>query len=67
VFGRLAAEGCGSSADALVFPAQCMSWSEAAGPRCTDHILQEATHFLLGQDASIEELADLLVAWADAL
>jgi pimeloyl-ACP methyl ester carboxylesterase len=55
------------SADTLVFPAQCRSWSEAAGSRCTDHTLKGATHFLLEQDALIEELADLLVSWADGL
>ena len=55
------------SADALVFPAQCGSWSQAAGGRCQDHVLKGATHFLLGQDELIEELADLLVAWADRL
>jgi hypothetical protein len=54
-------------ADTLVFPAQCRSWSEAAGSRCTDHVLRAATHFLLGQDALIEELADLLVSWAERL
>jgi hypothetical protein len=55
------------SADTLVFPAQCRSWSVAAGTRCTDHMLKGATHFLLDQDALIEELADLLVGWADGL
>jgi pimeloyl-ACP methyl ester carboxylesterase len=55
------------SADTLVFPAQCRSWSEAAGARCTDYTLKGATHFLLEQDALIEELADLLVAWAEQL
>jgi pimeloyl-ACP methyl ester carboxylesterase len=55
------------SADTLVFPAQCRSWSLAAGARCTDHTLKGATHFLLDQDALIEELADLLVRWADEL
>ncbi len=55
------------SADTLVFPAQCRSWSAAAGARCTDHVLKGATHFLLGQDALIEELADLLVAWDDGV
>jgi hypothetical protein len=55
------------SADTLVFPAQCRSWSEAAGSRCMDHTLQGATHFLLEQDALIEELADLLVNWTDGL
>ena len=55
------------SADTLVFPAQCRSWSQAAGTRCTDHLLNGATHFLLGQDALIEELADLLIGWADRL
>jgi len=55
------------SADTLVLPAQCRSWSEAAASRCTDHALTGATHFLLEQDALIEELADLLVSWADAL
>jgi surfactin synthase thioesterase subunit len=53
------------SADTLVFPAQCRSWSEAAGSRCADHTLKGATHFLLEQDALIEELADLLVSWAE--
>jgi len=55
------------SADTLVFPAQCRSWSLAAGARCTDHILKGATHFLLDQDALIDELADWLVSWADGL
>jgi pimeloyl-ACP methyl ester carboxylesterase len=55
------------SADTLVFPAQCRSWSAAAGARCTDHVLKGATHFLLGQDGLIEELADLLVAWGDGV
>jgi hypothetical protein len=55
------------SADTLVFPAQCRSWSRAAGERCHDHALKDATHFLAGQDALIDELADLLVAWADRL
>ncbi len=55
------------SADTLVFPAQCGSWSQAAGGRCQDHVLQDATHFLAGQGALIDELADLLVAWADRL
>ena len=32
-----------------------------------DHTLKGATHFLLEQDALIEELADLLVSWADGL
>jgi hypothetical protein len=53
------------SADTLVFPAQCRSWSEAAGSRCTDYALKGATHFLLEQDALIEELADLLVRGAE--
>ena len=55
------------SADTLVFPAQCRSWSQAAGDRCADHVLKGATHFLVGQDTLIDELADLLVAWADRL
>ena len=55
------------SADTLVFPAQCRAWSEAAGMRCQDHPLRGATHFLLGQDRLIDELSDLLVAWADRL
>lgn len=55
------------SADTLVFPAQCGSWSQAAGERCQDHVLKGATHFLAGQDVLIDELADLLVAWADRL
>jgi len=55
------------SADTLVFPTQCRSWSLAAGDRCQDHVLKSATHFLLGQDALIAELADLLVDWADRL
>lgn len=55
------------SADTLVFPAQCRSWSAAAGARCADHVLKGATHFLLGQDALIEELADLLVGWAEGV
>ena len=55
------------SADTLVFPAQCRSWSQAAGERCHDHALKGATHFLAGQDALVDELADLLVAWADRL
>jgi pimeloyl-ACP methyl ester carboxylesterase len=55
------------SADTLVFPAQCRSWSQAAGERCQDHVLKGATHFLLGQDTLIGKLADLLVAWADRL
>jgi hypothetical protein len=55
------------SADTLVFPAQCRSWSHAAGDRCADHGLKGATHFLAGQDTLIDELADLLVAWADRL
>jgi hypothetical protein len=55
------------SADTLVFPAQCRSWSVAAGARCTDHVLKGATHFLLGQEALVEELADLLVGWAEGI
>jgi hypothetical protein len=30
-------------------------------------VLKGANHFLLAQDALIEELADLLVAWAERL
>ena len=37
------------------------------GERCHDHALKGATHFLAGQDTLIDELADLLVAWADRL
>jgi pimeloyl-ACP methyl ester carboxylesterase len=55
------------SADTLVFPAQCRSWSAAAGERCTDHVLKGATHFLLGQEALVEEVADLLVGWAEGV
>ena len=55
------------SADALVFPAQVRLWSQAAAGRCQDHVLKGATHHLLGQDKLIEELADLLVAWAERL
>lgn len=55
------------SADTLVFPAQCRSWSQAAVQRCKDHTLKGATHFLAGQDTLIDELADLLVSWADTL
>ncbi len=55
------------SADALVFPAQVRLWSQAAGDRCEDHVLNGATHHLLGQDKLIEELADRLVAWSDRL
>jgi hypothetical protein len=55
------------SADTLGFPAQCRSWSQAAGERCHDYALKGAMHFLAGQDALIDELADLLVAWADRL
>jgi hypothetical protein len=55
------------SADTLVFPAQCRSWSEAAGARCRDYVLKGANHFLLAQEALLEELADLLVAWAERL
>jgi pimeloyl-ACP methyl ester carboxylesterase len=53
------------SADALVFPAQVRLWSQAAAGHCQDHVLKGATHHLLGQDKLIEELADLLVAWAE--
>ena len=55
------------SADALVFPAQVRLWSQAAAGRCVNHVLKGATHHLLGQDKLIEELADLLVAWAERL
>jgi pimeloyl-ACP methyl ester carboxylesterase len=55
------------SADTLVFPVQCRSWSQAPGARCTDHALKGATHFLLEQRALIEELAELLVGWSDRL
>jgi pimeloyl-ACP methyl ester carboxylesterase len=55
------------SADALVFPAQVRLWSQAAAGHCQDHVLKGATHHLLGQDKLIEELADLLVAWAERL
>jgi hypothetical protein len=55
------------SADALVFPAQVRLWSQAAAGHCQDHVLKGATHHLLGQDRLIEELADLLVAWAERL
>jgi pimeloyl-ACP methyl ester carboxylesterase len=55
------------SADTLVFPAQVRLWSQAAGGRCQDHVLKGATHHLFGQDRLIEELADLLVAWAERL
>ena len=55
------------SADALVFPAQVQLWSQAAAGRCQDHVLKGATHHLLGQDKLIEELADLLAAWAERL
>jgi hypothetical protein len=55
------------SADTLVFPAQVRLWSQAAGARCHDHVLKNATHHLVGQDKLIDELADLLVAWAERL
>jgi pimeloyl-ACP methyl ester carboxylesterase len=55
------------SADTLVFPAQVRLWSQVAGERCRDHVLKGATHHLVGQEKLIEELADLLVAWADRL
>ncbi len=55
------------SADTLVFPAQVRLWSQVAGERCQDHVLKGATHHLVGQEKLIEELADLLVAWADRL
>jgi hypothetical protein len=55
------------SADTLVFPAQVRLWSQATGERCQDHVLKNATHHLVGQDKLIEELADLLVAWAERL
>jgi pimeloyl-ACP methyl ester carboxylesterase len=55
------------SADTLVFPAQVRLWSQAAAGRCQDHTLKGATHHLLDQDRLIEELADLLVAWAERL
>jgi hypothetical protein len=45
------------SADTLVFPAQCRSWSLAAGDRCADHVLKDARHFLAGQDRLIGVLA----------
>jgi hypothetical protein len=41
--------------------------SRAAGAQCLDHALKGAKHFLLGQETLIDELADLLVAWADRL
>lgn len=55
------------SADTLVFPAQVRLWSQAAGARCHDHVLKNAKHHLVGQDKRIDELADLLVAWAERL
>jgi hypothetical protein len=50
-----------------VFPAQVRQWSQAAAGHCQDHVLKGATHHLLGQDKLIEELADLLEAWAERL
>jgi pimeloyl-ACP methyl ester carboxylesterase len=55
------------SADPVVFPSQVRQFSEAARGRCTEHMLQGATHHMQGQPQLIERLADLLVDWAAGL
>jgi len=57
----------GYTADTVVFPSQVRMWSEAAGTRCQNFALKQATHHLHGQDALREELAALLVDWAKGL
>jgi hypothetical protein len=51
----------------VVFPSQVRQFSDAARGRCTQHMLQGATHHMQGQPQLIERLADLLVDWGTGL
>lgn len=55
------------SADNAVFPSQVRAWGEAAEGRVTGHVLKGAPHYLHAHPHFIEEVADVLVEWADAL
>lgn len=55
------------SADNAVFPSQVRAWAAAAEGRVTDHVLKGAPHYLHAHPHFIEEVADVLVQWADAL
>ena len=55
------------SADNAVFPSQVRAWAAAAEGRVTDHVLKGAPHYLHAHPHLIEEVADVLVQWADAL
>jgi len=52
------------SADQTVFPSHITAWREACAGRETFHRLVGAPHYLDRHPEKIEELADLLVAWA---
>jgi pimeloyl-ACP methyl ester carboxylesterase len=55
------------SADPVVFPSQVAEYTAAARGRCSAHTLKGATHHMHGQPELVEELADLLVDWANGL
>lgn len=52
------------TADQIVFPSQSQLWSQAAAGRCTDHRLLGVNHYPQGHPGAVDEIADVLCAWA---
>ena len=50
--------------DEIVFPSHMKRYAEAARGRCTEQVLDGATHFMIGLDDLKDRLAQQIVSWA---
>jgi len=55
------------TADKCVFPSQLKMWSEAAKERCTDYALKDVGHYPHDKPEKINEVANLLIDWANTV
>jgi pimeloyl-ACP methyl ester carboxylesterase len=55
------------TADKCVFPSQLKMWSEAAKERCTDYSLKDVGHYPHDKPEKINEVANLLIDWANTV
>ena len=55
------------TADQSTFPSTAKLWLEAAGTRAEAHRIENGNHYLAGQPALVDQVADLIAGWAEHL
>ncbi|MFZ9335979.1 MAG: alpha/beta hydrolase, partial [Burkholderiaceae bacterium] len=58
---------CTYTADSSTFPSTRDAWLQAGGPRIRNIDITGGNHYLAGQPALVEQVADAMAAWMHAL